>query len=244
MEFKVENVSVYFRDRWIFRLGASRRRGNQPGGRIVRENGKAYLRALHGISFALKAGDRLALIGPNGAGKSTLLRVMAGIYMPTAGSVECDGTVGSALDLSIGFRPEATGRRNVVLKSLMAGRSSEELPAIMADIEAFSELGDFMDAPMRTYSAGMRARLAFGLITALRHDVLLLDEWIGVGDRSFHAKATERMSRFVSDANILVLASHNPGLLRESCNLGLVIDAGEMKFFGPLEEALAFYDRS
>ena len=207
----------------------------------MRQNNRDLVRALHNVSFSLNSGDRLALLGHNGSGKTTLLRVLAGILQPQAGKVECMGTLGNALDTRIGFRNEATGRRNIVLKALIGGIHGAEIGNFVDKVCEFAELGPFIDAPLRTYSAGMRARLAFGIATTFRHDVLLLDEWLGAGDQALREKVQQRMQKLVSDSSILVLASHSHQIIKDTCNLGLLMKQGEIAFFGKVEDALDLY---
>lgn len=221
-----ENVSLYFPY-----TGEPPEFGAEPskiGGTIVQKNGKYYVRALHNISFELNDNDRLGLIGHNGSGKSTLLRVLAGIYKPQEGRIISEGHLGNVLDLNLGFRMEATGRRNIFLKGMASGKQRAEIESIVPDIEDFTELGPFLDQPIVTYSAGMRMRLAFSIATALHYDILLLDEWLGAGDASFQAKARERMKARAESASILVLASHQSKLIDNVCTVKLELKNGEL----------------
>jgi lipopolysaccharide transport system ATP-binding protein len=180
--------------------------------------------ALNNVSLRLEAGDRLGLIGHNGAGKTTLLRTIAGAYAPDAGVVEVEGKVATLLDLMTGMDPFATGIANIRLRGLVLGMSSKEIRARTEEIADFTELGPFLGMPVKTYSAGMVARLAFGITTAIDADVLLMDEWLGVGDAAFRDKAQNRLMGVVQNANILVLASHDFAMVRQMCNkfIGLV----------------------
>jgi ABC-type polysaccharide/polyol phosphate transport system ATPase subunit len=190
----------------------------QVGGRIRQVGQRKELVAVDDVSFRLEAGDRLGLVGHNGSGKTTLLRILAGILQPSSGTVNYNGRLGNALNTNLGFRPEATGRHNIRLKSLMAGVKSKDVAHIIEDVEDFAELGPFLDMPLHTYSAGMRARLAFGIATAFRYDILILDEWLGAGDKSMQKGAAERMNDYVEGAGIVVLASHNQNILERICN--------------------------
>jgi ABC-type polysaccharide/polyol phosphate transport system ATPase subunit len=185
--------------------------------------------ALDGVSFELKAGDRLGLVGPNGAGKTTLLKVLCGIYEPTGGTLEIEGKVDALFNINLGFRPEATGRRNIVLRGLINGWSPEEIEGRMEEIIEFSELGEFIDMPFKTYSQGMAARLGFSIATSFSPEILLMDEWIGAGDAAFQAKAKRRMDEMAESAGIIVLASHNQDLIKKTCNRVLELEKSTVK---------------
>lgn len=207
------------------------------GGNIIERHGKQQITALDGISFELSEGDRLGLIGSNGAGKTTLLKTLYGIYEPSAGNVEIKGRVDALFNINLGFRQQATGRRNIILRGLINGWSPEQIEEKMEDIIAFSELGDFIDLPLKTYSQGMAARLAFSVATALEPEILLMDEWIGAGDPSFQKKARNRMKELSERAGIIVLASHNHDLLYKVCNKLLELEHGKVKSFSTIESA-------
>lgn len=214
-------------------------RPSHPHGRIAHHGGKRSVEALRGVSFTLQAGDRLGLVGSNGAGKTTLLKVLYGIYEPTAGSVTTHGRVDALFNINLGFRREATGRRNVELRGLINGWGSDEIARRMDDIIAFSELEDFIDMPFKAYSQGMAARLAFAVATSLEPEILLMDEWIGAGDRWFQQKARARMEEIAEHAGIIVLASHNHGLLQRVCTKILHLERGVVNSFGTAEEYFA-----
>jgi ABC-type polysaccharide/polyol phosphate transport system ATPase subunit len=209
------------------------------GGRFFAGGGRQYVTALDDVSFELKAGDRLGLVGSNGAGKTTLLKVLYGIYEPTAGSVETRGRRDALFNISLGFRNEATGRRNIVLRGLINGWSSREIEQRMEEIVDFSELGDFIDMPVRSYSQGMSARLAFAIATSFEPEILLMDEWIGAGDKDFQEKAKARMEDMVTKAGIIVLASHNNSLLQRVCNRIISLDHGRITWDGEASEFFA-----
>jgi lipopolysaccharide transport system ATP-binding protein len=196
------------------------------GGNITGAGRHRFVTALDGVSFELKAGDRLGLVGGNGAGKTTLLKVLYGIYEPTGGRLEIDGRVDALFNLNLGFRAEATGRRNIMLRGLINGWSRDEIAARTEEIIAFSELGEFIDMPFKSYSQGMAARLAFSIATTLDPEILLMDEWIGAGDASFQAKAKTRMGELAEKAGIIILASHNAGLIEKTCNRVLELQKG------------------
>lgn len=198
------------------------------GGRIRQVGKRKELVAVDDVSFRLEAGDSLGLRGHNGSGKTTLLRALAGIIYPNKGDVLHHGSVGNALNTSIGFRQEATGRRNIKLKSLIAGVKAKDLPDIVDNVEDFAELGPFLDMPIHTYSAGMRARLAFGVATAFSYDILILDEWLGAGDKRMKDKAAQRMQDFVANSAITVLASHDEVLLRKTCKTIMRMEHGRV----------------
>jgi ABC-type polysaccharide/polyol phosphate transport system ATPase subunit len=203
------------------------------GGRIGHEgNDHVVVQALEGVDLSLRRGDRLALLGRNGAGKSTLLRVMAGIYEPTRGSITVHGRVAALLGGNPGMDPESTGRENIVLHGLYLGSSKADIKRQAEAIIDFTELGSFIDLPLRTYSSGMRARLSFGIATAIIPEILLLDEGIGAGDASFMEKANRRLNEFVGSSGILVLASHSPSLVRQFCNKYVLLERGNVAASG------------
>ncbi|WP_244420655.1 MULTISPECIES: ABC transporter ATP-binding protein [Mesorhizobium] len=210
-------------------LSAPGRRRSALGGNIAKSGTKQVVQALDGVSFELKAGDRLGLVGPNGAGKTTLLKVLYGIYQPSGGTISITGKVDALFNIHIGFRPEATGRRNIVLRGLISGWTAAEIEEKMEEIIDFSELGDFIDLPFKAYSQGMAARLAFAAATTLEPEILLMDEWIGAGDASFQEKAKRRMDELAEKAGIIVLASHDDALIRRVCTKKLTLRAGRVE---------------
>lgn len=217
--------------------------GTQPlGGHIHGAGRRTYVRALDDITFRLEDGDRLAIVGHNGSGKSTLLRVLAGIYHPTHGRVRASGPVSGIFNMSLGFRQEASGYRNLVLKGLMAGRSRREIEAALPEIAEFTGLGPYLDMPLHAYSQGMAMRLAFAATTAFSNDILVMDEWIGAGDAGFQEKVVSRMNGFLETAHICVLASHNNGLLRRLTDRCLWLEEGRVRMLGDTAEVLALYE--
>jgi lipopolysaccharide transport system ATP-binding protein len=172
------------------------------------------------------AGDRLGLVGHNGSGKTTLLRALSGAYEPDEGAIEVQGHIAALLDLNLGIDPSATGYDNIRLRGRIAGLSAREVDARMDEIADFSGLGPFLAMPVKTYSAGMQARLAFAAATAVEADVLLMDEWIAVGDADFQKIAHKRLLKLVERAGILVLASHDTDLLRLYCNKVMRMEGG------------------
>ena len=215
------------------RLAPTDRRLSGPGGSIS-SNG-CFVTALDDISFTLEAGDRLGLVGTNGAGKTTLLNVLYGIFEPTAGCLETRGRIDALFNHTVGFRREATGRRNLELRGLISGWSIEEIESRMDGIIAFSELGEFIDLPFKTYSQGMAARLAFSIATSLEPEILLMDEWIGAGDPAFQEKARARMQELSEKAGIIVIASHSQALLKRACNKILALEKGRAVYYGSAE---------
>lgn len=208
----------------------------RTGGNIEVQGNSTDIVALDGVSFTLTAGDRLGIVGSNGAGKTTLLKVLYGIYEPSGGHLAIDGHVDALFNIMLGFRPEASGRRNIILRGLINGWSEQEIERRMEDIIAFSELGDFIDVPFKTYSQGMAARLAFSVATCLEPQILLMDEWIGTGDAQFQDKAGKRMNELAEKAGIIVLASHNYAIIKRTCNLILELEKGRVKSFGSSQE--------
>ena len=196
------------------------------GGRLGSHAGVTDVTALSAVSFRLKAGDRLGLIGHNGSGKTTLLRALSGAYEPDEGSIEVHGHIAALLDLGLGIDPSATGYENIRLRGRIAGLSSREVAERADEIAAFTGLGPFLAMPVKTYSAGMQGRLAFAAATAVEADVLLMDEWIAVGDADFQKLAHKRLLKLVERAGILVLATHEVDLLKLYCNKVMRMEGG------------------
>jgi ABC-type polysaccharide/polyol phosphate transport system ATPase subunit len=217
---RAESVSLEYRVRGPSLLERGERK-RHVGGRVETRGRHQFVKALDNVSFELKPGDRLGLIGPNGAGKTTLLKVLYGIYQPTSGRVVSEGRVDALFNINLGFRRDATGRRNIELRGLLNGWTPDEIAQRSEEIIAFSELGEFIDMPFHTYSQGMAARLAFATATSFTPDILLMDEWIGAGDKDFQNKAKNRMNEMAEKAGIVVLASHNQGLIDRVCSIML-----------------------
>lgn len=206
------------------------------GGKLLKDGHDVVnVRALNQITFSLDDGDRLGIIGHNGAGKTTLLKVLAGVYEPDHGLVDVKGKVSSMIDVNLGLDPELTGRENVINMGRIRGFSTRQLLQKLPEIVEFTELGAFIDLPLKTYSAGMMTRLIFGVATSLDPEILLMDEWIGAGDKGFFDKATQRLNDIVTRAKVIILASHNWGLIQGLCNKLLVLDGGSQVYFGPIE---------
>ena len=228
VSIRARNVSLEYPLPRGFRLSAAAGSGS-VGGRFSRNGRAPHVTALEDVSFRLESGDRLGLVGTNGAGKTTLLKVLYGVYEPTSGSVERTGRVDALFNINLGFRPEATGRRNIALRALINGWTQSEIDSRIDDIIDFSEIGDFIDMPLKTYSAGMSTRLAFAIATSFEPEILLMDEWIGAGDRAFQDKAKARMDEIVAKAGIIVLASHNEKLIKRICNKVMTLEKGRLK---------------
>lgn len=220
---------------------------NTVGGvlkRDLKRQDRVTITALRDVSLELHDGDRLGLVGTNGAGKSTLLKVMAGIYQPVSGEVLADGKITPLFDTLPGLDGEDTGYENIITAGLLLGLTRDEIENKMSYIEEMSELGEFLSLPVRTYSAGMTARLGFAVATALDPGILLMDEGIGAGDARFAEKVARRLNEFVQRSRILVLASHSDQLIRNFCNKAALMKAGQVLAVGPVEEILAIYHAS
>nr|WP_294553274.1 ABC transporter ATP-binding protein [uncultured Rhodopila sp.] len=239
---EVENVSVWFplyhgSSRSLKKMvvaAASGRLGQDQQQRVV-------VRALRDVHLSLDHGDRLGLVGSNGAGKTTLLRVLAGIYEPVIGRVRVQGSLNALLDPSLGMNMELTGRENILLRGLYNGLPKPMLPRLEEDVAEFAELSDFLDLPVRIYSAGMVVRLGFALATAIKPQILLMDEWFLAGDAVFLEKAKHRLEEMVRGADILVLSSHQADIIRDWCTRVLWLDQGQVRADGAPEEVLAQY---
>ena len=182
--------------------------------------------ALHKVNLQLTPGDRLGLIGHNGAGKSTLLRTLAGVYAPDEGSILVEGKIASLLEPMLGMDAFVTGLENIRLRGLLMGLTNHQIQERTEQIAEFTGLGPFLGLPMKTYSAGMIGRLAFAVSTSVDADILLMDEWLGVGDANFRLQAHHRLMDLFSSSKIVVLASHDMGLLRDLCNKFIVLRSG------------------
>lgn len=217
--------------------------GAATGGRISSGDAIPVVTALQDIDLDLQEGDRLGLVGHNGAGKSSLLKVLAGIYQPTRGSVGTSGRIVSTLNISLGMEPEATGIENIVMRGLLLGMKRAEIDGKLDEIAAFTELGDYLDMPVRIYSTGMATRLAFATITAMDADILLMDEVIGTGDANFLDKAERRLNAFMNRSKIMVLASHSDQVIRKFCNAALLLERGRIVATGSPDEIFSIYHR-
>lgn len=226
----------------------------KPAERKLMANPASFLGSLYGvrsrrseatllenITLTLDRGERLGLIGGNGAGKSTLLRVLAGIYAPTAGKLEVNGTVRGLFAISLGMNAEATGLENIYLRGMQMGFTLGEIRRMVPEIVAFAGIEDAIGKPLVTYSAGMKLRLAFAISSIVEPDILLLDEWIGTGDDQFRARVKARMDQLVERSSALVIATHNRGLMKSLCTRGVVLKQGRIAFSGKVDDCLAWY---
>lgn len=212
------------------------------GGRLDKDpSGRVLVKALQGINFEISEGERVGLLGHNGAGKSTMLRVLSRVYTPQSGEAHIEGRVTSLIDISLGINPEASGRENIHVRGTLLGLSKAEIAEKFDEIVEFSELGDFIEMPVRTYSSGMHLRLAFAVSTVLKPEILLMDEWLSVGDESFRTKAEERLTNLVDSAKILVIASHSRELIEKTCTRAIWMEHGQVKMDGPAAEVAAVY---
>ena len=225
----LKNVSVNFP---IYGAGAASLKktlaASVTGGRFGKETGVNVVQALSNINLELKSGDRLGLVGHNGAGKSTLLRALAGVYEPSSGEFVREGSVSSLIDPALGIEHDATGIENIMLRGLVMGLSKKQIDALTPEICEFSGLGEYVNMPVRTYSTGMLMRLAFSISTSVQADILLMDEWLSVGDAEFTEKAEQRMKDVVAKSGILVLASHSPALIAKECNRVIHLEHGRI----------------
>jgi ABC-type polysaccharide/polyol phosphate transport system ATPase subunit len=211
------------------------------GGSLSAYNDTVIVQALRNVSLEMCDGDRLGVIGHNGAGKTTFLRVISGVYPPRSGEAIIEGKVSSFTDITLGMDLEATGWQNIIFRSVFLGLTFGEAEALAPSIGEFSELGEYLDLPVRTYSTGMFVRLAFAISTAVQPDIVVMDEMISAGDQSFIEKAQKRVAQLLDRARILVLASHSESIIGRFCNKGLWLEKGLIKMFGPVEEVMAAY---
>lgn len=230
---KARNLNLLFP---LAASGGARLSGVPSPKNLIQLGSKTYIAGLSGISLDIEEGQRVGIVGRNGSGKSTLLRVLGGIYSPTSGNLEVNGKISSLFNINLGIQPDSTGRQNIMIRGLVKGWSHREIRDSMDDIIEFSGLAEFIDLPLRTYSDGMRMRLLFAIATSLSPEILLLDEWIGAGDSNFQEKAGARMNSLVDKAGITVIASHNRNLLKNVCDIGIWLDQGSIRAYGPINE--------
>src|SRR4051812_12205312 len=210
--------------------------GNIDGGQKV-----PIIEALRDIDLELAHGAKVGLVGHNGAGKSTLLRLLSGIYEPTRGRAEIRGRVAPIFDLGVGMDPEISGLENIMIRGLFLGMTRKQMEDRVDDIAEFTELGDFLRMPLRTYSTGMRVRLALGVVTSIDPEILLLDEGIGAVDAAFLEKSKRRLGELVERSGLLVFASHSDEFLRELCDTAIWLEHGQVKLQGDLDDVLRAY---
>jgi ABC-type polysaccharide/polyol phosphate transport system ATPase subunit len=220
--------------------------GRAVGGLLSRTSDAVHrvvVRALDNVSLMLNDGDRVGIIGHNGAGKSTMLRVLAGIYQPSHGSISIKGQVSPLFNVSPGMDADDTGYENILTCGLLLGMTRAEIARKLPEIEAFTELGDYLALPVRTYSSGMLVRLGFAIATAIDPEILLLDEGLGAGDARFASRAAKRVEALISRSSIMVLASHSDELIRQMCNRTILLKQGRVVADGRTDEVLHLYAR-
>jgi lipopolysaccharide transport system ATP-binding protein len=200
------------------------------GGVLAKDaSNRVLVRALDGLNFEFHEGDRVGLIGHNGSGKSTLLQVLAGIYEPAGGKLMVNGKITSMLGITLGMDEEVTGLENIYLRGRLMGLHRRQIDLMVDGIADFAGIGDYLHLPMRTYSTGMAMRLAFAIATSTNADIILMDEWMSVGDAEFVYKAKERLNRLVNNARLVVIASHDHGMIQEQCNIVVTMEHGKIK---------------
>lgn len=238
---ELEDVCLHFRVRQKRRVTLKEYLLHRLYRRSV--NPAMEIRALHHVNLSLRDGDRVGILGHNGAGKSTLLRLLAGIYPPTSGRRIVHGQISSLFDLTLGFEMESTGWENINYRAFLQGEGPKSIAAKRRDIAEFCELGEFLNMPVRFYSAGMLVRLAFAIATAFQPEILLIDEVLGVGDLSFQHKARERLRNWIDQARLMVVVSHDTDSLAELCSTGVWMDHGSIRQVGPMRSVIAAYTR-
>jgi len=219
-------------------------RNSSVGGQIgTGSAGRVVVKALDGLTFDIQEGDRIGLLGHNGSGKTTLLRTLAGIYEPVTGMIETSGRVVPLFDLQLGTDVDATGFENIWMRGRLLGLTTQQIKYALDDIAEFTELGEYLYMPTRTYSTGMMMRLAFAISTSIHPEILVLDEMIGAGDAGFLARAEERLKTFLDKAGILLIASHSSAILQRWCNKGMQLESGKLVAYGPLDDVIAGYQK-
>lgn len=211
------------------------------GGKVSFGAEGTVIRSLEDVSFEIHEGERVGLIGHNGAGKSTLLRALSNVYAPTAGRAEIVGEIGSLVDIGLGIDGEATGRENIFIRGALLGLKRKDVEERFDEVVEFSELGEFINMPVRTYSSGMHLRLAFAVATIIRPEILLMDEWLSVGDAAFNEKAEKRLKDLVQSSRILVIASHSRELIEKTCSRVMWFEHGHLKMDGNSRKVCAAY---
>ena len=201
-------------------------------------------KVINGVSFTIEKGEGVAFFGRNGAGKSTTLKMITGVSHPTTGEITVNGRVSALLELSAGFNPEFTGRENIYFKGNVMGLSDDQIKELEPEIVEFAALGDYIDQPVRTYSSGMKARLGFAINANVDPEILIVDEALSVGDKAFRIKCRKKIREIRSKDDITFLfVTHAPNFAKEFCKRGIVLENGKVKFDGPIEEAIALYEK-
>lgn len=214
------------------------------GGKLLKTAGNhVAVKALDNVSLNIEHGDRIGLVGHNGAGKSTLLRILSQIYEPTTGHIKIEGNVSTLFDVMLGIDQDSTGYENIMMRGILLGLTRKQIKEKMQEIADFTGLGGYLSVPIRTYSTGMRLRLAFAVATSITPEILILDEIVGAGDAEFLEKAKQRMGHLISQSSIVVLASHANEILESICNKILWLDAGKVMYFGGVQEGLELYQK-
>jgi lipopolysaccharide transport system ATP-binding protein len=199
------------------------------GGRIARDAGQhSYVRSLDHLSFDIRPGERIGLVGHNGSGKTTLLRTLCGVYAPTFGQLAVNGRVVSLLDINLGMDPDGTGYENIMMRGIVMGLTPRQVTARLDEIAEFTDLGEYLGMPIRTYSTGMQMRLAFAVSTSVDADILLMDEWLSVGDAEFQEKAAKRLAAMVDRTPVLVVATHSMDLVKKTCTRMIRLEHGRI----------------
>ncbi len=244
MSIRLQNVSLEFPIFNAQRMSLRNAITDRLGGALTHYSKSAQLvKSLDNISLEIRKGDRVALIGHNGAGKSTLLRLMAGIYAPTSGSVHVEGSISTLFATGVGMSEEMTGYENLLLGSVIHHKNYKLAKEKVQEIANFTDLGNYLGLPMRTYSEGMKVRIGFAIATSMTPDILLIDEIFGAGDKDFAEKANKRMNELIEKSETLVFASHSDGLLKMFCNKGILMSKGQVLEFDDLGKVLATYNK-
>lgn len=237
VDFPVYNVNARSLKKKFLRLAT--------GGNVSRDaNEHVMVKSLNNISLKLQHGDRVGLIGHNGAGKSTLLKLLATIYEPTSGELTIEGNVSPMLSLMHGIEAEFTGYENIVQRGIILGLTRQQIRAQCDDIAEMTGLGDYLYMPVRTYSSGMMVRLAFAISTCINPDILLIDEIFGAGDAAFMTKARKKMVDLLDQSSIVVIATHSDELIKEFCNKAVLLEGGQIKYYGDVNDAVDLYQQS
>lgn len=237
VEFPIYGVSSRSLKKQLLRLGTGGKFGDA-------DNSVITVKALENLTLNIDHGDRVGLIGHNGSGKSTLLRVLARIYEPTMGTCHIEGKVSALLDVMLGMDAESTGYENIVLRGIINGLSRKEIQGKKNEIASFTELGDYLSLPVRTYSTGMQLRLAFAIATAVMPEILILDEIVGTGDAVFIEKAEKRFDDMIKASHIVILASHDLNIIEKCCNKVVWLKAGKIEYFGGVTDGIDLYNNS
>jgi ABC-type polysaccharide/polyol phosphate transport system ATPase subunit len=234
IDFPIYDVSTRSLKKSFLRLAT--------GGAVVQDDHQhVIVKALKNISLTIKDGDRVGLIGHNGSGKSTFLRLLAKIYEPTGGDIRIDGHISPLLNVMQGIEGEFTGYENIITRGTLMGLSRKQIDQHIAEIAELTGLGDYLAMPIRTYSSGMQVRLGFAISTAIKPDILVIDEVFGAGDADFMAKAKAKMASLLECSSIVVMASHSDELIKSFCNKVLLLKGGTVKFFGGVEEGMRLH---